>query len=256
MRRFRILSFIALVGALVGCHTPSEGRDWSLYDTKSEWRSTSIELVVERDVGEGQREVSSRDGCLEIVAKLSVQDNVELWRVYRCEDWKIDSTGARSFKHFFVTDPPGQAYPGASENARTEEIPPLQREPVGAQREELSLSTYKLNVEWQISASEDQAWISDPSDPRIALSGAKRLTEKALSRYPIIVCEQELRKLLGFPVDRFGMRLRVSSWDWPTGSRTPLVRDFYLRESITRALIEQTLASGVRKPKAAPLPSS
>jgi len=255
MRTLRILSSIAFVAFLVACKTPSEGRDWYLYDTKSELRSTSIEFVVVRDGGEGKREVSSRDGCLEIDSRLTVGDNVELWRVYRCEDWRIDGMGVRTFKQYFVTDPPGQTYTGASDFARPEEIPPKQREPVGAQREELSLGTYPLKVEWQICATEDSGWISNPSDRRIALSGAKNLSEEGMSNYKMIICEQDLSKLLGYPVDRFGVRVRVSPSGWKAGSRTASTRDFYIRESITRTLIEQTLASGVRKAKDAPPPS-
>ena len=255
MHTFRILSSIAFLGFLIACKTPREGRDWYLYDTKSEWRSTSIEFVVVRDAGEGKREVSSRDGCLEIDSRISIGDNVELWRVYRCEDWRIDGMGVRSYKQYFVTDPPGQTYTGATDFARPEEIPPKQREPVGAQREELSLATYPLKIEWQICATEDPGWISNPNDQRIALSGTKNLTEQGMSKYRMFVCEQDLRKLLAYPVDRFGLRVRVSPFDWKPGSKTALTRDFYIRESITRTLIEQTLASGVRKAKDAPPPS-
>jgi hypothetical protein len=254
MNRFRIGLMLALLPMVAACTQPQEGRIWTLYDTKSEYRSTSLQLNMERDETSNGREIFQADGCLEMRPIISVVDNTEVWRVYEVEDWKLNSVGVRTAKRLYVTDPPGQPYPNSTSEARPEEMPPAVRLKTGLDTEELSLSTYPVKVRWQIVTGDVKSWINDPQDVRVALSGEWIADEPALQRRKIYLCESALSKLLALPSGEFIVLIRLEAENWKSSSRVVKSSDYFLREKVSRQLIEATLRTATRK--STPTPGS
>jgi hypothetical protein len=242
LKFFSVLPLIALLAGLAGCGSSQQGRDWRLYDTRTEYRSTELCFLSDFQTGPNGREIIHELGCLKIVAKAEVRDNIDVWRVYEAEDWKVSEVGVRTTRRFLISDPPGQIYSGVTDQAHPESVPTGVRQPVGLQTENLNLATYPIKLSWQISMGDGRAWIEDPKDLRIALSGDKVLNQGSQGIYLIQLCDSELRTLQAMPADEFAVMIRLESLDWPTGIRKPLRKDFYLRERITREAIRRQLA--------------
>ena len=231
----------------VGCNPPQQGRDWKLYDQRSEWRSTSLGFSLEEGVTADGKNKSGfwngASGCLEWRTDVFVTDTVDKWAVYECIDWNVTPVLGRSSKRFLITDPPGKEYMGATQDARPEDITGIKKEEVGSIKQALSLTEYPLLVEWQVSSTDGRTWLAT-SDEKLVLSGSWAVTTDGGSEHNLNLCDVELKKLLAYPAAEFKVTFRISPANWMDRSKseTKPVRKTS-RERLTRKMIEDALAA-------------
>lgn len=247
MARFTSMFGLVLVAVcLTGCGVAKQGRAWRLYDTRTEYQTTKVGVNIERSSEGRGLELQPRDGCIEVHLRAWAQDFSYVWYVYECEDWKLSRTGQRTASTFLITDPPGQEYAGAVDDASPEEIPPAIRKAVGVQPQELSLNSHPVLVEWQVATGIGRDWASDAVDPSIVIKGEFEIANDSDRRQKIVLCDEELRLLRSVPSDEFMIRFRVSPMPvagsaWEGSPRKPLAQSFFLRERLTRPMIKELL---------------
>ncbi|MFM7052168.1 MAG: hypothetical protein ACKOYN_08565 [Planctomycetota bacterium] len=231
-----------------GCTKAIQGRTWTLHDTRSEYRSTdlyySTDFILKEKGVAAKGELFLVGGCIEVYSVVGAVDNVEVWRVYSVEDWSTNEVGVRSYDRFLISDPPRQNYMGVTDRAKPNEIPSDVRQSVGLQRVDLSVTTYPIRVQWQVTVGDDVKWISDPEDPSVVLSGAREIREESGRSFKLSLCDIELGKLRAFSAERFRIKFKLEPLDWPAESRAAAPRVLYLREPITRELIDEMLRAG------------
>lgn len=258
-RHFPVVPFALLVVLLVagsaGCSSssPSEGRYWRLYDSRSDPKGTYIVMTLSHGKNPDKEETELWDsgGCLEYRVNVRVFDKVDRWYVYELNEWKT-VLGLRESKLYLVTDPPGRAYQGASEYARPEDVlldgPKPTAGPVESDR---SLRDYPVKVEWQVIASEGYNWLPD-GDSRIALSGSRALaSDEKPATMRITLCEPDLVKLLDYPAQRFTTMFRLTPAGWSDASRLVEARVVaWSRVPLTRDRIVEALKKLKKAPPA------
>lgn len=245
MKNLQCITALSMaVLSVIGCANPSQGRDWRLYDTRTAYRSSSVGFTT--DIEKGRREIVDSLGCLVIYCIVDARDNVDTWRVYEAEDWKISELGVRSSSRFLITDPPGQPYVGATDKAHPGEVPADTRLPVGLLPEELDPSTYPIEVEWRIVTGPAREWVADADALEVVHAGKKTINEFSQHKFQVHLCDIELRKMMEIPADEFGVMFRVAPVNWPGGTRSAVPRIFFLRERITQDRIKKALEMSSR----------
>lgn len=246
---FLSVAFLISLGA---CQAPTSGRDWSLQETFSDLRSTTLALRMDANTSSGDQELFIVNGCLQCKIKVSPEDNVEIWRVYRVEVWQTNVLGLRSVtSSATITDPPGRPYPGALDIPRPEEIPPNIREPTGLQQTPLSLTNYPILLEWQFDAlggasstipeTKSHQWLPE-TDSRVAFSGNQELVQDSQTKKTISLCELDIKQILAVPADEFELLFRLTPLAWTDKKRNLPPRTVFIRQLITRQFLESILA--------------
>ena len=246
---------VALLITLCGCQTPTSGRDWYLKETFSKLTDTTLSFSLPEDNKKNKTNKEQfilKNGCLELAFSVMPVDNVEIWRVYYVEVWQTNALGLRSVtSSATITDPPGRPYPGALDKPRPEEIPPNIRKPTGLQQTPLSLTNYPILLEWQFDALGDATstipetmshqWLLE-TDSRVALSGNQELLQDSQTKKTISLCDLDIKKILAVPADEFELLFRLTPLAWTDKKRNLSPRTVFIRQLITRQLLESILA--------------
>ena len=206
---------------LMACHTPMQGRNWRMIDKRADWLSTSVGVDLAEGVNEGKerKEVWNKAGCLQWKATAFAADNVDKWYVYECIDWKVTPVVGRTSERLVITDPPNKEYMGASDKARPDEIVNIDHPTPKVERTLLPLSSYPVQVEWQLTATDGQAWL-EAGNPKIVCSGSWAVSRDDQAQHSLSLCKPELEKVLATPADNFSMMFRVSPQGWQDAQRS------------------------------------
>lgn len=206
---------------LMACHTPMQGRNWRMIDKRADWLSTSVGVDLAEGVNEGKerKEVWNKAGCLQWKATAFAVDNVDKWYVYECIDWKVTPVVGRTSERLVITDPPNKEYMGASDKARPDEIVNIDHPTPKVERTLLPLSSYPVMVEWQLTATDGQAWL-EAGNPKIVCSGSWAVSRDDQAQHSLSLCKPELEKVLTTPADSFSMMFRVSPQGWQDAQRS------------------------------------
>jgi hypothetical protein len=205
----------------MACHTPMQGRNWRMIDKRADWLSTSVGVDLAEGVNEGKerKEVWNKAGCLQWKATAFAVDNVDKWYVYECIDWKVTPVVGRTSERLVITDPPNKEYMGASDKARPDEIVNIDHPAPKVEQTLLPLSTYPLQVEWQVTATDGRAWL-EAGNPKIVCSGSWAVNRDDQAQHNLSLCKSDFEKILAAPADNFSMMFRVSPQGWQDAQRS------------------------------------
>jgi|Laugresu1bdmlbdd_1035124.scaffolds.fasta_scaffold33665_2 hypothetical protein len=241
-RKHVATGLLVLLAPLAACSTNLSGRTWELADKRSDRIGTSIsvQLLAGENRQGLQNELWQQGGCLEYHVEVGVNDEIDQWNVYRV----TERTAAGLIqKSYVITDPPGKPYPGATTEARPDQVVGIPREPTGARLESLQLREYPVSVEWQLSDSTSEGPWLEESDPKLILSGSKVLSAaNATEEYVVHLCKKELDQLLQYPANEFRFAIRVSPSGWTDADRAiEGAKVLYARRGLRRKVIEDVL---------------
>ena len=228
--------FLLAAAATSGCSFNQSGRTWEVADRRSEKVGTRIgvRLLTGENESGRENELWAIGGCLEYHIEISVYDEIDRWTVYRVTE---RSAAGLLQRQFVITDPPGKEFPGASAEARPDQVVGIERLPTGLAFEPMPLRQSPVVLEWQISdAAAADEWLADDDSKRV-LGGTKTLNNsEPKDEYVVSLCKQQLEKLLQYPAEEFRLLIRATPEGWGAASDGKLV---HARRPLRRQTVQQ-----------------
>ena len=240
-----VLSFAVLL-PLMGCYTPKRGRDCRLFDTRTSYLYTKFSLTAESASEAATDQLISYHGCVAIQVHVNAYDRTDCVRIYEIADWSKSEVGAEDRDVFLISDPPQVDYPGVTNRERPDSIPATIRKPSGVQTSELPASRFPVRLQWQIVISDDNEWIDYENDFCIVLSGASDVRDEQEKDVKVSLCRDKLEQLIAIPRREFRVLFRLSPLGWTDGTKRAEPMVLFLRERLTREMVERELAREAR----------
>ena len=244
-RMIWVLCFAVLL-PVMGCYTPRKGRDCRLFDTRTSYLDTKFSLTAESSSDAQTHQLLSDFGCIAIKTHVTAYDRIDCVRIYEIADWSKSEVGMEERDAFLISDPPQVDYPGVTNRELPSSIPASVRKPSGVQRSDLPASRFPVRVQWQVVISDDDEWIEDENDFGIVLSGAEDVRDEQEKEVKISLCRDQLEKLIAIPRREFRVLFRLSPLGWTDASKRAEPMVLFLRERLTREMVERELARGPR----------